>query len=85
MAGAIAIMFFVGGLMVTSVPYRNAKKMKKDNVNKVKLYDDRICTACFCGIEGKGFSGTSDVYFTGLARVDMAAWILEERHAENRD
>ena len=23
--------------------------------------------------------------FTGLARVDMAAWILEERHAENRD
>ena len=37
-AGSVAIMFAVGGLMVSSVPYCNAKKMKKDNVNKVKLY-----------------------------------------------
>ena len=80
-------MFFVGGLMVSSVPYCNAKKMKKDNVNKVKLYGTiGSVLLVFVVLREKAFLALSLMYiFTGLARVDMAAWILEERHAENRD
>lgn len=84
---AIAIMFFVGGLMVSSVPYCNAKKMKKDNVNKVKLYGTiGSVLLVFVVLREKAFLALSLMYiFTGLARVDVAAWILEDRHAENRD
>jgi CDP-diacylglycerol--serine O-phosphatidyltransferase len=61
--------------------------MKKDNVNKVKLYGTiGSVLLVFVVLREKAFLALSLMYiFTGLARVDMAAWILEERHAENRD
>ena len=34
----MSAMVFVGGLMVSSVPYCNAKKLKKQNINKIKFY-----------------------------------------------
>lgn len=81
---AIAIMFFIGALMVSSVPYCNAKKMKKDNVNKVKLYGVvGILLISFVVLREKAFLAVSLLYiFTGLAKIDVAEWVLEERPAE---
>ena len=81
---AIAVMFFIGGLMVSSVPYCNAKKMKKDNVNKVKLYGVvGIILLSFVVLREKAFLAVSLLYiFTGLAKIDVAEWVLEERPAE---
>ena len=81
---AIAIMFFIGALMVSSVPYCNAKKMKKDNVNKVKLYGVvGILLLSFVVLREKAFLAISLLYiFTGLAKIDVAEWVLEERPAE---
>lgn len=81
---AIVMMFFVGGLMVSSVPYCNAKKMKKDNVNRVKLYGTLgFVLVSFVVLREKAFLAISLMYiFTGLAKVDLAAWMLEERSAE---
>ncbi|MCW1712491.1 MULTISPECIES: CDP-diacylglycerol--serine O-phosphatidyltransferase [Synergistaceae] len=81
---AIAIMFFIGALMVSSVPYCNAKKMKKDNVNKVKLYGVvGILLISFVVLREKAFLAISLLYiFTGLAKIDVAEWVLEERPAE---
>ncbi len=81
---AIAIMFFIGALMVSSVPYCNAKKMKKDNVNKVKLYGVvGILLISFVVLREKAFLAISLLYiFTGLAKIDVVEWVLEERPAE---
>ena len=81
---AIAIMFFIGALMVSSVPYSNAKKLKKDNVNKVKLYGVvGILLISFVVLREKAFLAISLLYiFTGLAKIDVAEWVLEERPAE---
>ena len=81
---AIVMMFFIGGLMVSSVPYCNAKKMKKDNVNRVKLYGViGFLLLSFAVLREKAFLAISLMYiFTGLAKVDVAEWVLEERPAE---
>jgi len=81
---AIVVMFFIGGLMVSSVPYCNAKKMKKDNVNRVKLYwVIGFLLLSFAVLREKAFLAISLMYiFTGLAKVNVAEWILEERSAE---
>jgi len=81
---AIVMMFFIGGLMVSSVPYCNAKKMKKDNVNRVKLYwVIGFLLLSFAVLREKAFLAISLMYiFTGLAKVNVAEWILEERSAE---
>lgn len=85
---AIVIMFFTGGLMVSSVPYCNAKKMKKDNVNKVKFYGTiGFVLLSFVVLKEKAFLAISLMYiFTGLAKVDVAEWLLEDeaRTAEKR-
>ncbi len=81
---AIVMMFFIGGLMVSSVPYCNEKKMKKDNVNRVKLYGViGFLLLSFAVLREKAFLAISLMYiFTGLAKVDVAEWVLEERPAE---
>ena len=70
--------------MVSSVPYCNAKKMKKDNVNRVKLYGlIGFVLLSFVILREKSFLALSLMYiFTGLARVDIASWVLEESPAE---
>lgn len=84
---AIVVMFFVGGLMVSSVPYCNAKKMKKDNVNKAKLYGTiGFILIAFVTLREKAFLVISLMYiFTGLFRVDVAEWILEDNPVEKKD
>lgn len=84
---AIVVMFFVGGLMVSSVPYCNAKKMKKDNVNKAKLYGTiGFILIAFVTLREKAFLVISLMYiFTGLFRVDVAEWILEDSPVEKKD
>lgn len=76
---AIAAMFFIGGLMVSSVPYCNAKTGKtKCEQNKV------ICHyRCGCGLlctsSGKSFLAIALMYIaSGLVRFDGAFWVLEE-------
>ena len=70
--------------MVSSVPYCNAKKMKKDNVNRVKLYGViGFLLLSFAVLREKAFLAISLMYiFTGLAKVNVAEWMLEERSAE---
>ena len=84
---AIVVMFFVGGLMVSSVPYCNAKKMKKDNVNKAKLYGTiGFVLIAFMTLREKAFLVISLMYiFTGLFKVDVAEWILEDTPVEKKD
>lgn len=77
---AMTAMFFVGGLMVSSVPYCNAKKLKRQNVNKIKLYASLgVIAACFVLLREKAFLAVALMYIvSGLVRFDGAAWLLED-------
>lgn len=78
---AVSVMCFIGGLMVSSVPYCNAKKLKKTNVNMIKMYSMLgFILLCFIVLREKAFLAVALMYIaTGLARFDVAKWILEER------
>ncbi len=84
---AIVIMFFVGGLMVSSLPYCNAKKMKKENINKVRFYSTiGFVLLSFVILRERAVLALSLMYiFTGLARVDVSEWMLQEHTAEKGD
>lgn len=75
---AMTSMVFVAGLMVSSVPYWNAKKLKKDNVNRFKLYSLMgFVLICFLLLREKAFLVVTLTYITmGLFRVDCAEWLL---------
>lgn len=77
---AITVMFLVGGLMVSSVPYCNAKKLKKKNINPVKLYGlVGFIMLCFAILRERAFLAVAVMYIvSGLAHFDVAAWILAE-------
>ena len=77
---AMTSMIFVGGLMVSSVPYWNAKKLKKDNVNKFKLYSlIGFIIMCFVLLREKAFLLVSLMYIgMGLAKMDCAEWLLND-------
>lgn len=77
---AITLMCFIGGLMVSSVPYCNAKKLKKGNVNRAKLYAIMgFVVLCFVLLREKAFLAVSIVYIvSGLIRFDAAAWVMED-------
>ncbi len=84
---AIVLMFFVGGLMVSSVPYCNAKKLKKSNINRVKMYGlIGFVILCFVALKERAFLAIAVMYIaTGLARFDVAEWILAEHPVRNGD
>jgi len=75
---AISVMVFLGGLMVSSVPYCNAKKLKKENINPVKFYGFLgFIMICFAILRERTFLLMSVMYVaSGLARFDLAAWLL---------
>lgn len=77
---AIITMFFVGGLMISSVPYCNAKKMKKNNVNKTKLYIALgLILILIVTLKTESLLILSVLYIaTGLFNIDITEWILEE-------
>ncbi len=69
-------MFFVGVLMVSSIPYCNAKKVHNDNVIKWKLYFMIVLIAAiFYFLHFKGFIVVSLIYIaTGIFGIDLAKW-----------
>ena len=76
---AVCAMLFIGALMVSSVPYCNAKKLKRQTVNKVKLYG-LLGFVCFCFIvlREKTFLAIALMYIaTGLIGFDVAEWLLD--------
>ena len=77
---AMSIMCAVGALMVSSVSYCNAKKLKKGNVNKVKLYGVLgFVFICFALLRERGFLAIAVMYIaSGLVRFDLAAWVMTD-------
>lgn len=81
---AISMMCFVGALMVSSVPYCNAKRLKKGNVNRVKLYGlMTFFILCFIILREKAFLAMALMYIiSGLVKFDGASWIMLDAEGE---
>ena len=77
---AISVMVAVGMLMVSNVSYCNAKKLKKSNVSKVRLYGVfGFVLICFALLREKGFLAIAIMYIaSGLVRFDLAAWVMTD-------
>lgn len=75
---AMTAMIMVGVLMVSSVPYWNAKKLTKDNINKMKLYFlVGFVFISFILLRERAFLFIALLYIAmGLLRFDCAEWIL---------
>lgn len=84
---AITVMFFVGALMVSSVPYCNAKKLKKSNVSKARMYGLLgFIVLCFFILRERAFLAIASMYIaTGLAHIDVSDWLLTERQVHEKD
>lgn len=84
---AITVMFFIGALMVSSVPYCNAKKLKKSNVSKARMYGLLgFIVLCFLILRERAFLAIAAMYIaTGLAHIDVSDWLLTERHVHEKD
>lgn len=74
-------LFFVGALMVSSVPYCNAKKLHSGNVNKIKLYSVlAIIFAIFWFLRFRGFIVISAFYIaTGVFGIDLSTWARTDK------
>lgn len=81
---AMTVMCFVGALMVSSVPYCNAKKLKKNNVNMVRFYGlMTFFILCFIVLRERAFLAMAVMYIiSGLVKFDGAAWIMLEHEGE---
>ena len=75
---AMTAMCFVGALMVSSVPYSSAKKLKKSNVNRNRLYGVMAFVAgCFIILQEKAFLALAIMYIvSGLVRFDACEWVM---------
>lgn len=75
---AVAVMFFIGGLMVSSIPYCNAKKLKKQNVCRVRLFAlTAFVVIAFIVLRQSAFLALALMYIaTGLVRFDASVWLL---------
>ena len=75
---AVAVLCFVGGLMVSSVPYCSAKRLKKTNVNVVKFCGVIFFIfLCFTILKEKAFLAIAVMYIiSGLVKFDAAEWIM---------
>ena len=83
---AILLMCTVGPLMISSVAYCNAKKLRKDNINKAKFTTVvALVVLSFIVLKEKAFFVLTMLYIaTGLVRFDASAWIMDEP-VENKD
>lgn len=74
---AIAIMFFVGGLMVSNVQFCNSKNLHKNNVKKMKMNILKsLIVVSFLVLREKAFLAFALIYITtGLLRFDIADWV----------
>lgn len=75
---AVAVIVFVGALMVSSVPFCSSKKLNKFNVNKIKMNLIKAFTFIgFVVMKEKFFLVLALMYITtGLLRFDVASWIM---------
>ena len=82
---AMAAMCFTGALMVSSVPYCNAKRLKKTNVNRVKFYGlTAFVCLCFIIMREKAFLAFAAIYIvSGLVRFDAAEWVMLDEGGES--
>lgn len=83
---AMAALCFTGALMVSSLPYCNAKKLKKTNVSRVKLYGV-MAFICFCLVilREKAFLLFAVMYIvTGIVGFDAAEWIMLDCEDDSR-
>ena len=83
---AMAALCFTGALMVSSLPYCNAKKLKKSNVSRVKLYGV-MAFICFCLVilREKAFLLFAVMYIvTGIVGFDAAEWIMLDYEDDSR-
>ena len=82
---AMSAMCFVGALMVSSVPYCNAKKLKKSNVSKAKLYGLlTFFVLSFVILRERAFLALAVMYIiSGLVKFDGAAWIMTHNDGQH--
>ena len=75
---AMTVMILVGALMVSSVPYWNTKKLKKDNINRFKLLSLMGFTLIsFVLLKERAFLLLALTYILmGLLRIDCAEWLM---------
>lgn len=74
-------MFSVGALMVSSISYCNAKKLNRQNMNKIRLYFIVACVvACLYFLRLKAFIYLSGFYIiTGLLGIDLSKWVRNDK------
>lgn len=88
---AMSALVGVGLLMVSSVPYCNAKKLKKSNVNRPKFYGViTFVILCFAVLREKAMLVLAVVYIaSGLLKFDISEWVMlsvdEENSANGKD
>lgn len=84
---AITAMCFVGGLMVSSIPYWNAKRLCKQNINRSKMAVLLgFVIMCFLVMRERAFLVLALMYITtGLVRFDMASWVMLNDVVEEDD
>jgi len=75
---AVAIMIACGALMISSVSFCNTKRLRKNNVNKLKMNIVKsFVLICFLLLREKSFMALALVYIaTGLLSFDVAAWVM---------
>ena len=74
---AMAIMFALGGLMISTIPYGNLKLLRRGNVNRAKsALLAAIFATCFAVLHEKGFLALISIYIaSGPLRFDWGAWL----------
>lgn len=75
---SVVVMVFVGGLMVSTIPFCNSKKLRRDNVNKFRMNLLRALVLIgFFAVREKFFMVLALMYIAaGLLKFDVAAWVM---------
>lgn len=77
---AMVLMCFVGTLMVSSVPYCNAKRLRRSNISKLRmgsLVISFVLSVMF--LKERAFLLWSLIYIaSGIFHIDIATWVMTE-------
>ena len=74
---AMAVLFALGGLMISTIPYGNLKLLKRGNVNRAKsLLLMGVFASCFALLHEKGFLALIAIYIaSGPLHFDWGTWL----------
>jgi CDP-diacylglycerol--serine O-phosphatidyltransferase len=80
---ALACMFGLGGLMISSIPYGNVKLLRRGNVNRLKMaLLMGIIVSCFALMRERSLLTLIAIYIlSGPLRVDWGAWLSRNPQA----